>query len=90
MISASCPPKAKVAILIGDKKGVNFLANDFKIVILFIISVVGSIVSLVATKTKFKDWIVFAKPSPPGIIAIKSSGGIISSKDNLISSIDAW
>ena len=36
-ISASYPPKAKVAILIGDKKGVNFLANDCNIVILVII-----------------------------------------------------
>jgi hypothetical protein len=52
-------------------------------------SILESIVSLVAVKAKFIELIVCTKPSPPGKISTKSGGGIISSKDTLISSIDA-
>ena len=49
----------------------------------------ASIVSLVTVKAKFIWLIVCTKPSPPGNISTKSGEGIISSKDTLISSINA-
>ena len=87
--SSALSPITKLAILIGEVKGANLFLKDCNKKILLCISVL-LIISSVKVKAKFKELIVFNKPSPPGIISVNSGGGKSDSKLCLISSISIW